>query len=143
MGNSFSPINPVQPQTGTVGASLANIGAPIVLSGAGAFINLELKNTGTIAFSNVLIQMQQYDGGDFLPLVGGTDFGTATGVLVFSSNGNTSGSGVGQPNTLPAGSACMINLNIGAAAALQLQAQVASGSSSFSLGGNILVSKVQ
>ena len=109
---------PINQANQAVGTSLAAVGSPIALNGAGRLVSILLSNTGSYALTHLSIYRQYSPNGAFVPWLADTDFQTATSKC--SASGGTSGN---APNTLPAGDLAWIDLDCGLVNAIQIYAQ--------------------
>jgi len=120
------PIN----QTVSVGTTLAVIGAPILLNGAGRDVSLEVKNTGSAALTGFKIQRQFIDNGDWVDWLTNTDFDTATSKC--SASGGASGN---KLYSLGAGLIAWLDFDPGAVVAVQFLASASAATTLLLSGG--------
>lgn len=102
-------------RSGTVASSLTVIGDPIGRYGKGSYVSVEIKNTGAAALTDFTVEYRYHSTGDWLPILGGTDWGTASATLPLFSNT--------LPNTLAAGGTSHVVLQVYGADALRFAAQ--------------------
>ena len=109
--------------SGTTNTSLnLDLGSAIVLDGKGQ-INLTIENEGDEDLESFALLVQAHPSAEWVTMLSGTDWQTATRVLLFTGQDANSK----YANTLTTLLAVMVVLDIGAPYAIKFQAQSASG----------------
>lgn len=116
--------------SGTVtSTSLAQVGSDHILFGSGFCrkLNIQVSNSGQ-ALTDFALQVQEHPDAAWATLLNGTDWATATSLLLLADS---------SLNTLASGSTSNIHVDVRSAHAVRFQASVASSSTTVTVYVNV------